>query len=406
MYEKLNRYDCTLETYNSIQKKINFKFQKILSSKKVFLALDGYIDTLYSVIKTHKDQKNFIRFNTIKDLADHLYKIQGSSGNIEIKLKKQTSGGFVANNGKALSALNINVFLFGALGFPKINDIFKPLKIKNNIDIFTYKNPAHTIGLEFDDGKIMLSDYQNFSQLNWKYITKRIDSEIIINRIEQSDAIGFGYWGLNPELNNIWRELLDSIFPSITNLNKKIFFLDLGDIKKRIKSDILKMLQTLRDIEKKIPVLLSLNDQEAIDLFHIFDSTNSMKLNKIKSSLFIEVSKRLIKELKISYLIIHSPYFAIVSIKNNENLFWITEGFTSKPSFTVSAGDHFLSGVIAGFLGKLTPPEAILLGNALTAIFVRTGESANFNQLKSYIANYMKYVEEDFPHFPYDSPNT
>ncbi len=296
--------------------------------------------------------------------------------------------------------MNINVFLLGALGFPNINDIFKPFTIKNNIDIATYNNPAHTIGLEFDDGKIMLSDFQNFFRLNWKYITKRIDSEIIINRIEQSDAIGFGYWGLNPELNNIWRKFLDSIFPSITNLNKKIFFTDLGDIKKRKRFDILKMLQTLRDIEKKIPVLLSLNHQEAKDLFNIIEPINSMKLNRIKSSLFIEVSKRLIKELNISYLIIHSPYFATVSIKNNEKLFWITEGFTSKPSFTVSAGDHFLSGVIAGLLGKLTPSEAILLGNALTAIFVRTGESPNFNQLKSYIANYMNYIEEDCPHFP------
>ena len=73
---------------------------------------------------------------------------------------------------------------------------------------------------------------------------------------------------------------------------------------------------------------------------------------------FIEVSKNIIRELNMSYLVIHSPQFATISLKDNKNHFWITEGFTSKPLYTVSAGDHFLSGVITGFLGGLTPSES------------------------------------------------
>ena len=44
--------------------------------------------------------------------------------------------------------------------------------------------------------------------------------------------------------------------------------------------------------------------------------------------------------------------------------------------------------------------EAILMGNALTAIFVRTGNSPNFNQLSQFISRYMEFIDNDNPNFP------
>ncbi|MBY9007670.1 MAG: hypothetical protein KGD63_13045 [Candidatus Lokiarchaeota archaeon] len=315
MYQKLNQYDCTLESYNSIQSKLTNEFQQTLSKKKVFLAIDGYIDSLYSVIKTRENSNNYTEFKTIKELADRLYRIQGSSGNLEIKLKKKTSGGFVPNNGKALSTLNINVSLFGALGYPEICDIFKPMITKKNIDLFSYNNPAKTVGLEFNDGKIMLSDFQNLSHIKWGLITDRVGSDMIFHKLEDSDAIGFGYWSLNPALSNIWKNLTDTIFPSIKDLNKKLFFIDLGDLKKCTKPNILEMVKIVQNIEKQIPVLLSLNDQEAIDLSSILKCKTPIKPNKNSFMDFIDAGELLNKELKLSYLVIHSPHFATISLK-------------------------------------------------------------------------------------------
>ena len=47
--------------------------------------------------------------------------------------------------------------------------------------------------------------------------------------------------------------------------------MDLADIKKRSKSDIQKMLKILQMIDNEVPVMLSLNDQEAIDISKALD---------------------------------------------------------------------------------------------------------------------------------------
>lgn len=43
--------------------------------------------------------------------------------------------------------------------------------------------------------------------------------------------------------------------------------------------------------------------------------------------------------------------------------------------------------------------EAILMGNAQTAIFVRTGNSPNFNQLSQFISRYMEFIDDDNPKY-------
>lgn len=399
MYEKRNDYDHTQETLESIKQKLDESLKKNISQKTAFLAVDGFEDSLYSLIKSRESFNEYQKFSTIKQFADRLYKIRGSSGNIELRLKKKTSGGFVPNNGKALSALGLNLFIFAALGYPEVKKAFLSLIEKPNVNHISIANPGKTIGLEFSDGKIMLSDFKGLYEISWDLLSKRIKKETFIEKIEKSNCIGFGYWSLTTEMTNIWNKMVDEIFPSVSNLKEKIFYIDLADIKKRSTSDILEMLNVLKSIEDQVPVLLSLNDQEAIDISKAIRDTKTINPNKEHFQDFIDAGNKLNKELNLTYLIIHSPHFATISLKNNEGHYWITEGYTSHPSFTVSAGDHFLSGVIAGLLGDLDPAEAILMGNALTAVFVRTGKSPNFDQLTQFIENYMHYIERDDPNF-------
>jgi len=399
MYEKRNNYDHTQETLESIKQKLDKSLKKKISQKTVFLAVDGFEDSLYSLIKSRESFNEYQKFSTIKQFADRLYKFTGSSGNIELKLKKKTSGGFVPNNGKALSALGLTLFLVAALGYPEVRKVFLPLIKKPNVNHISIANPGKTIGLEFSDGKVMLSDFKGLFEISWDLLRKRLKKEKFIEKLEISNCIGFGYWSLTSKMTNIWDKIAEEIFPSVSKLKEKIFYVDLADIKKRSTSDILEMLNVLKSIEDQIPVLLSLNDQEAIDISKAIRDIKPINPNKENFQDFIDAGKKLNKELNLTYLIIHSPHFATISLKNGEGHYWITEGHTSHPSFTVSAGDHFLSGVIAGLLGDLDPAEAILMGNALTAIFVRTGESPNFDQLKKFVENYVHYIENDDPNF-------
>jgi hypothetical protein len=394
MYNKLNEYDVTLDSYNSIKNKLsNFKNQLIKLT--CFLGFDGYVDSLYSLVQNRIDSKEWLRMESLNTFGELLISISGSSGNIERVLKKRIFGGFAPNTSRAMNALNAHTYLIGALGLPKLNKFYEKQPYEKSYSI---AEPGQTLGLEFDDGKIMITDFEPILGIDWQQIISKIPIDKLISLITKSNILGFGHWALIPNLNHIWEHFLSELFPSVTNLEKKLFFVDIADIRKRKSSDIKDLIQILQRIDTQIPVMLSANDQEASLLSNTLDNVKRINPRKPKFNDYVEGGLNINKEINLSYLVIHSPHFATITTK--ENHYWITEGYTSKPTYTVSAGDHFHSGVALGLSCKLTPSESILIGNALAAIFIRTGLSPNYNQLSTFLFKYIDYILEDNPNFP------
>lgn len=397
MYQKLSNYDVTLKSLESITKKLDNLIKEI-PKKKIFLGFDGYVDSLYSLVKSRESATKWNKMESLKTFGELMVKIAGSSANVERVLKRKISGGFAPNTCKAINGLGTRVYLIAALGYPNIVDTFKTISSKESVEAISFNNPGETAGLEFDDGKVMLTDFENINGINWELIIKRIGRDTLINKLESADAVGLGHWSLVPHMNEIWIQMVKEIFPSMKTLKKKLFFFDLADVKKRTKSDMLEMLNILKKIDDQAPVMLSLNDQEASDISKVIDETKKIDPNKKDFADYIEGGLIINKKANLSYVVIHSPHFATITTKKEHS--WVTEGFTSKPRYTTGAGDHFHGAVAVGLICQLTPSEAILMGNALTAIFVRTGNSPNFGELSQFIKRYMEYVEKDNPDFP------
>lgn len=397
MNEKVNKFDVTEETYKSVSNKLP-SLEEAISKKTAFLGFDGIIDYLYSLAKSRKDCFSWQKMESMEELAELIVNIAGSSTNIEMILKRKVSGGFTSNVSKAMCELGVMINLIGAYGFPNIDEVFQNFLKNKKINLKSIINPGLTVGLEFDDGKIMLTDFENLLNINWELIIQRVGSEEIINYCNISDIIGIGYWAPMPNFERVWMGLIDQIFPSTNDLKKKIFLVDLADIKKKNKQDILNMVDVIKKLNDIIPVVLSLNDQEAKDICRAMDGIKDIDTKKNKLDSFVEAGRQINKELNLSFLVIHSPYFATISTP--EEHFLVTEGFTSQPCYTTSAGDHFNAGMAIGLSCNLSPAESILLGNAITAIFVRTGFSPNFDHLSLFIRDYMKYINNDIPTFP------
>jgi len=394
MYKNLNDYDVTIDSLNSLINKFDI-FKKSASKKSCFLGFDGYVDSLYSVVQSRINSKDWTRMESMKTFGELMVKVAGSSANIERVLKKRIFGGFAPNTSRALNALGVRNSLVAALGIPKINEFYNHLPGVESISI---TNPGDTLGLEFNDGKVMITDFEPILSITWKSIIDKIERDKLIQMIDSSDMMGFGHWALLPNLNEIWLHFLNDLLPSISNLENKIFFVDTADIRKRPNKDIKHLIRILKKVNDQVHVMLSMNDLEAIYLSKALDNVKSIDNNKTKFADFIDGGKWINKEVDLSYLVIHSPHFATVSTP--EDHYWVTEGFTSKPKFTVGAGDHFHSGTALGLSCNLTPAESILIGNALAAIFVRTGNSPNFKQLSQFLNRYMEFIEKDDPIFP------
>jgi len=394
MYSKMNEYDVTLDAIDELSPKLQ-SFRQKTSKIICFLGFDGYIDSLYSLVKTRSNATNWKRLRSMKEFGNLIIDTAGSSANIERVLKKRIFGGFAPNTSRALNALDIETILIAALGLSEFSQYYKPSSLVKSISI---ANPGKTLGLEFDDGKIMITDFEPILNIDWEKITKSISKSKLIEYINKSNILGFGHWALVPHLNDIWNHFLNDLFPSIIEKKRKLFYVDIADINKRSREDILEMIAILQKIDQEIPVMLTVNDREAIRLSHILSNTKPIKDKKQNLKDFFKAGRFINDEINISYFVIHSPHFATMSTYTEH--YWVTEGYTSAPKFTVAAGDHFNTGVAISLATGLTPYESILIGNALTAIFVRTGISPNFDQLTQYLERYMEFIMKDNPQFP------
>ena len=400
-YKKHNEFDFTLEAVSSTLKNFE-KIENPSRSLNFFMGFDGYIDSLYNMVKNRKSVKEFKIYESMKNFGQKIVDTAGSSISIERNFKKEIGGGFAPNMARAISnmAPMAQVDLFGALGYPNINPIFKNLP--SNVELHSIGTPGATLALEFSDGKVMSQDFGGIFELDWDTVISRIGGrDNLVSAFEKADAIGNGHWSLMPFMSSYFKHFLSDIFPNVSNLKNKLFFLDPADLTKRSEEDIKGMLELLKKINELIPVVLSVNDREVMDIARTMNLEEQLKLEKNNPSSYLSAGKKLNSILDFNYFVIHDPHFATISGVELSKKFhyWITEGFTSRPKYTVAAGDHFNAGLLNALLLKMSPSESCVIANAATAIFVRTGKSPSPNELRMFISNYFDYIKQDIDNF-------
>lgn len=394
-----NKYDVTSEVVASVLKKWD-SFKSEVPKKTVFLGFDGYVDDLYSLVRSRESPDKWDRMASMKEFGARVTDTAGSSCNIERVLKKNLAGGFGPNTGRAISNLGSNVLLCGALGYPTMNPLFA--QYPPNLKQFPITNPGSTAAYEFDDGKVMTTDFGNINGITWDLIMQRIGRDKFIELIEKSDAIGQGHWALVPNMNNFWDHFVKDVFPNLKAPKKKMFLVDAADMKKRPNSHVIEMIEMLQKIDEFMPAYLAMNDKETADVSRVLSSNDSKfpkkRITEIKKKEdYIDFGERANEVLNLSGIITHDPHFASITTKKKH--YWITEGYTSKPKFTTAAGDHFTGGALVGLMCGLEPAEAIVIGNALTAVFVRTGVSVGLKEVKRFIDEYESYIVNDRTNF-------
>ena len=394
-YTPLHEYDVTANAVSSYLKKKD-EWMKIAPTKTSFLGFDGYIDLIYSLVSSRESPDKWTRMNTMKEFGSRVLDTAGSSCNIERVLKKDIAGGFAPNMARALENLDSKVILAAAMGKPDIKPLFK--KFSERVTLISIQNHGTTICLEFDDGKVMTTDFGSINSLSWETILETIPRDDFIDLIEQSDAIGQGHWALVPNMNDFWKKMIQEIFPSLSDSKSKHFMVDIADVTKRSDKDIIEMLNLLHGIETFMPTVLSMNDRETIEITKVLSRNSGEYGQKTIRPIqdkedYYDIGKQMNELLDLSYITSHDPHFTTITTKKNH--YWVTEGFTAKPKFTTAAGDHYNAGVLLGLICGLEPYETLVLGNAVTAVFVRTGVSPTISQANAFISNYFHYINTD-----------
>ncbi|MHA1731993.1 MAG: PfkB family carbohydrate kinase [Promethearchaeota archaeon] len=393
-----NSFDCSLDTISDLRGSFvghEVQLAERLGSKRVLVGWDGYVDKLCSLVAQRESPRDFTKMDSMNSFAERVGSTSGSSCNVERVLKKLIAGGFAPNVARALSHLGASVDLVAMMGFPEPLPLFRDFP--QNVALHTIGDPGETIALEFNDGKVMLTDFGNINDLSWEQVASNLGRETMMSLFEGCEAIGQGHWSLVPNMNDIWTKIQEEVVPNLSNgaVKRWILLVDPADMKKRKKADILGMVEGLQKFEDLgIKTCLSLNDKEAVDLSEALDSVEVIA----KREDYDDAGKRINEVIDLSYLVIHDPHFATVTTRSDHS--FVQEGFTSRPKFTTAAGDHFNGGLLVGLLLGFRPAEAIAIANAVTAIFVRTGSSPDLVDTGRFLANYEEFVDDDVDHWP------
>lgn len=372
-----------------LAKKLKDKNPKQLS---MVIGFDGFKDEIINVVDKRLDSEHFVKVDKIESLAKRIEKASGLSTNIELVpvVKKIGGNGPIMCN--ALSQHEAKISYIGALGYPTIDDVFKPMKQK--VDLYSIAANGHTDALEFDDGKLLLGKMASLNDVTYERLIDSIGKLKFIELLDQADLFASVNWSMLPNNTKLWEKLIAEILPNLIPKEKKpLLFVDIADPEKRENKEIIKALHLLKEFSTNFKVVLGLNKKEAYDVANVLDLFDNESLEHMQVSLE-DLNMELAQCLDIDGVVIHPVDRSCCVV---DGVYYTEEGpYIAKPKLSTGAGDNFNAGYALGLLLDLTPDEALLTGMATSGFYVRNARSPKFNELIQFIEDWVTgKIEED-----------
>ncbi len=353
-----------------------------LTSKETTIGIDAFIDKIVRVVYSKNDSDEYTFFNDIAQFGNHLVSKSGKSCGIEICERFTKLGGNAPIMANALGCAGVNVNCVCAFGNPEIDPIFKDLSPK--CSLFTIGNPGYTTALEFNDGKIMLSQRDHLHKIDWTELKRAIGLEKLKGFIDRSHLIGLVNWNGMIHFNAIFKGILDEIVLQSTPDKNKIIFFDMADFSERTKEDICEAVELINKFNDFHSVVFGLNENEAILLYNaLFPEREAPELKELGDYMF--------HNLNVDYLVIHTLTDALAWSKTE---FVKTPSlYVKKPKLSTGGGDNFNAGLCLGFLLGLELAGALYAANGTSGYYVRNAQSPSIENLIETLQNWDNLIE-------------
>ena len=340
------------------------------SPKRIFAGFDGFVDEVVYVVDKRFDSGNYSRIQTIEQYAQRISQAAGMSTNFEyvtIQTKLGGNGTIFAN---ALGIMGNVISYAGALGNP-INPIFNPM-IEYCEKCVSLAQNARTDAVEFQDGKLIISKLEPFSQITYERLIECYGFDELVTTIKNSDLIAFMNWTMITSMNDLMDKFLKNIAPFSTG--RQYAFFDLADPQKRKTEDLSEAIRLISSFEGPFKTILSMNLKEAQSIAELY---------KIKFSTLQKLAYDLYRNLGITAIVIH-PLKEACCVYENQ-YFHAYGPFCEEPILTTGAGDNFNAGFCQGLLQGFAMDQAVRLGTFVSGFYVRNGKSPNLVELEEFV---------------------
>ncbi|HYW96673.1 MAG TPA: hypothetical protein VE870_13850 [Bacteroidales bacterium] len=340
--------------------------------KRIFVGFDGFVDKIQNVVKSGDDD-SVQYFKTIGEFSEATAKAAGKSSQFELRTKVKKLGGNAPIMAHSLGSLGITNTCMGSMGYPDLRPVFK--KLHKNVKTVSVCDPGETNALEFNDGKLILSEMSAFKSFNWKALRETPGSDDIKREIEACDLIALVDWSNLAQCTSIWKGILDDILPDLGS--KKKFFFDIADPGRKSADEARDVIDVISKYSEYGEVVLGINENEAYKLSELVTGreANNSNLEKTGQALF--------DEMKITGLLIHPVDRAMMI--TSDGVISEKGKVVEEPQISTGGGDNFNAGFCLGWLLGLEKNECLITGMATSGSYVSEGESQSIDGIIGYL---------------------
>lgn len=361
-----------------------------LEEEKSFCALvgfDGFVDKIQKAIKEKRPDES-IYFSSIREFSEHIAKLAGKSGQVELVTKKIKMGGNAPILSHALGNAGIKSYCVGALGLNDLQAVFK--NIHPACQPVSINIPGQSSAIEFDDGKIILSELSVFNQYDWEYVKDRAGLEKLRRFAGECQLMAFVDWVNLPHATSIWKGMLEDVIKLSSN-PPGFFFFDLCDPSKKTIEEIKEVLDLIGEFSSYGKVTLGVNVNETNRLWLAMNDHDPKDVSAhINIPPVKEAGEFVFKKMNIDTLLIHPVDRSLAITRGGTHE--LVGNVIQQPKVLTGGGDNLNAGYCLGLLAGFEIPFCLLLGMATSGAYVQNGQSPGRAELMNYIEQWAEKV--------------
>jgi sugar/nucleoside kinase (ribokinase family) len=344
-----------------------------LSSKKVTLGFDGYIDSIVKIVKTKGADGVEHYFEDSTEFGTYIIDKADKNFSLELHQEIFKVGGNMPITANAFARLGCKVDCIGALGLPDIHHIFEQ-QMSPNCTFHSYAEPGMSTAIEFRNNKMMLAESTQINNANWPYIRETIGLDLLVKLFSGKDLIGLLNWSELAHSSEVWRGLLAEVLPfTCQTQSKPVGLFDLSDCSKKSNTELLEALELIRQFGDYWNVVLSLNMNESTLIY------KALHEGKTDSPPIEETAKAIYDATGIHTVLIHHSTTACCC--NADGIVTRQTQKLTDPKLLTGAGDNFNTGFCAALLLGISTEEALEMGHEVTRNYISTGQSPQLDQV-------------------------
>jgi len=342
-----------------------------LGKRRALLGFDGFEDRVARL--------NGI--GSMGELSRYLAERQGMSGVLTYVERGCKMGGNMPIMANALGKLGLPCDCVGTLGEPEADGVFAAMS--PNCALHTVGKPGRCMALEFESGKLMLSDNASVEELRFSDVAARIGIARLVEMHERADLICYLNWSETPGLTDIERRSLCDIWPLLSERLRTVLF-DLADVTPRKPGELREELALIGGFSRHARTVLSLNENEARAVCKLFTGQDPGAFEALGDEGIRGCAER----------ILQGTGLHTVVLRGNRRVFAAERGafcaigtlFVEKPALMTGAGDNFDAGVAAALLMGAGLEQMLTMGTLASSHYIELGESASPDSLLAYYA--------------------